>query len=61
MAVKEMTGAAQSLHGIEGEESDEVEAEKKGELMIRREKVSGVTGRKRCLGRVKNRLSTLMT
>ena len=42
MAVKEMTGVAQSLHGIEGEESDEVEEEKKGELMIQREKVCQV-------------------
>ena len=37
-----MTEAAQSLHEIEGKVNNEAQKEKKGELMMRREKVCPV-------------------
>ena len=42
MEQKRRTDVTQSSHGIEVEESDEVEEEKKGELTIQQEKVCQV-------------------
>ena len=59
--VNKMTEAQQSSHEIEGGENVEALEEKKGELNAMGKGVSEMTGPMRRRGRVKNRLSTLMT